>query len=186
MTEQPGYRDADTLSQLYHDEGLKQREIAERFGVGQGTISDWMSRLDIQSRSRWKITVGEDKLREMYYGENMSLEEIGDDLGYGAKMVQRRMEYFDIPRRDNTYSRRPVHFTMNKGYLTWHPTLDGQGHTISVHRLVAVAEYGLDAVIDKVVHHKNRHKIDNRPENLELMTRAEHNREHAEEAFGDE
>ncbi len=41
-----------------------------------------------------------------------------------------------------------------------------------VHRLIAGAEAG------QVVHHKNGNKHDNRLENLEVMTRAEHGREH--------
>ena len=42
------------------------------------------------------------------------------------------------------------------------------------HRLLAVAEFGFDAVKDKIVHHKNSIPWDNRPENLEIMTQAEH------------
>jgi transposase len=185
MTEQPGYRDADTLSRLYHDEGLKQREIAERFGVGQGVISDWMSRLDIQSRNQWQIE-DEDKLRELYHGENKSLQEVGEELDASAKAVQRAMERFEIPRRDPEHQRGPVHIRIDCGYLSWKPNCRGEAHTVRVHRLVAVAEYGYEAVKSNIVHHKNRHKSDNRPENLKLMTQAEHNREHAEEAFGDD
>ena len=188
MADEPGYRDADTLARLYHEEGLKQREIGEHFGVDQGVISDWMSRLDVQSRSPWEVE-DEEALRELYHGENKSLKEVGDELDASAKAVQRAMERFDIPRRDPEHQRGPVHLrTDDYGYMTWYPNCRGSSYAVRVHRLVAVAEYGLEALEDKVVHHKNTHKIDNRPENLELMTRAEHSKEHYEsgDAFGEE
>ena len=47
---------------------------------------------------------------------------------------------------------------------------------VPLHRLTAVAEYGIEAVADSVVHHKNGVRFDNRPENLELMSNAEHSR----------
>jgi len=51
-------------------------------------------------------------------------------------------------------------------------------HNLIHHRLLAVAEWGLDAVRGMDVHHQNNIPWDNRPENLELLTRAEHRREH--------
>lgn len=55
------------------------------------------------------------------------------------------------------------------------------GHKVQVHRLVAVAEYGFDAVADKVVHHESKHGLDNRPSNIGLMDRSDHSRMHANE-----
>jgi hypothetical protein len=43
---------------------------------------------------------------------------------------------------------------------------------------MAMSEYGYDEVKDKVVHHKNDIKWDNRPKNLELMTASEHTTYH--------
>jgi hypothetical protein len=52
------------------------------------------------------------------------------------------------------------------------------------YRLLAVAEYGIDALegdedgddegTEMVVHHENGHPLDNRPENLQLMEKKEH------------
>ena len=47
-----------------------------------------------------------------------------------------------------------------------------------VHRLLAVSEWGLDAIRGREVHHKNEIPWDNRPENLELVTREEHGEKH--------
>jgi len=49
----------------------------------------------------------------------------------------------------------------------------GDGKYVQEHRLVV----GLDDS-SLVVHHKNHNKVDNNPENLEIMTRAEHAKEH--------
>jgi len=45
---------------------------------------------------------------------------------------------------------------------------------VPLHRLVAVAEYGIEEVKEKHVHHKNGVRFDNRPSNLELMSDVDH------------
>jgi DNA-binding MarR family transcriptional regulator len=46
------YRNRAVLEELYNEEGLSQSEIAERFGVNQSTISDWMNKHDIDAEDR--------------------------------------------------------------------------------------------------------------------------------------
>ena len=70
---------------------------------------------------------------------------------------------------------RVPYYTHKRGHEMWRAEDD---NFIPVHRLQAVAEWGLDAVKDKHVHHKNGIPWDNRIENLELVSNAEHQRKH--------
>jgi hypothetical protein len=49
---------------------------------------------------------------------------------------------------------------------------------IMEHRLVAARTIGRPLRRDEVVHHKNRNRGDNRPENLDVRSRSDHGEEH--------
>ena len=70
----------------------------------------------------------------------------------------------------------------NKGYMWLFNPLSGASVE---HRIVA--EYKLERVLnnDEVVHHKNYNKLDNNPNNLEVMTKKEHDALHAKDMLGD-
>lgn len=44
------YKDEELLRELYHDEGLSQYQIANRFDITQQTVSYWMDKLGIDAR----------------------------------------------------------------------------------------------------------------------------------------
>lgn len=48
--EAASWQSEQTLRRLYHDEGLTQREIAERVGVGHATVQSALDRHDIETR----------------------------------------------------------------------------------------------------------------------------------------
>ena len=134
-----------------------------------------------------------DKLREKYVVEGLTTREIADEWECSNGTVSRWLNKHDIETRDNwsegvkaaANSNRVERVKMRtheRGYEYWSEKVtyeDGRKmEIVYVHRLLAIAEHGFDAVCGKVVHHKNRVPWDNRPENIEVMTRTEHQNEH--------
>jgi len=72
----------------------------------------------------------------------------------------------------------PAYYVDHRGYPHWEFIEDSEYRCVRVHRLLAVAEYGFDAVADMDVHHKNGIPWDNRPVNIEPMDHGEHTKLH--------
>lgn len=65
-----------------------------------------------------------------------------------------------------------------KLHLPDHPNANKQGHVYE-HVWVASMKLERAILVTEDVHHKNENKRDNRPENLEVLTKSGHQREHA-------
>lgn len=61
-----------------------------------------------------------------------------------------------------------------------HPNCDVRGY-VGEHVLVAEKKIGRYLKKGEVAHHKNKNKTDNRPSNIEVMTKSDHARHHAAE-----
>ncbi|WP_245626064.1 HNH endonuclease [Haloparvum sedimenti] len=241
MTEQP-WRDEDRMRDLYVDEELTSREVAERLGCSKSTVLDWLDKLGIPKDPAYEVHDGEwkdegrlrqmylvegkptsqiaeelgcttsvvckymdrfgieregrkarkdvpfrdeDTLRTLYWDEGMSIPEVADETGSSATTIRKWMDHYGIERRDHADAAASAvrvgyatFTTGSDGYEFWQSrTKDGLKH-LYVHRLLAVSEYGFDAVCGQVVHHKNEVKWDNRAENIEVMDTREHTRLH--------
>ena len=135
------WQDEEKLREMYHDEGLDQPEIAERFDVTKSAVCYWMKKHGIETR------------------DNVE--------------AQRRKR-----------QKKPVPFeTKPGGHERWVDSYKRKAgwanEYVYVHRLLYVAHHGLEAVRNRDVHHKNEIPWDNRIENLEAMTRADHSSHHA-------
>jgi hypothetical protein len=62
-------------------------------------------------------------------------------------------------------------------YLPEHPTAPKTGYVYE-HRVVVEAALGRYLRTDEIVHHLNEDRTDNRPENLEVVTKAWHQQHH--------
>jgi len=116
----------------------------------------------------WK---DEKRLRELHQDRGLSGAQMAPILGCSSATVLRWLDRFGIFT--------PVEFrtTPDKGYEKWRNGDSSLYH----HRLLAVAEYGFDAVVGKRIHHKNDIPWDNRPENIIPLSRSEHQQEHTKE-----
>jgi len=125
------WRNEDVLKALYSDAGWSTFKIADELGCSQATISNWLRRHGIETRTHKGIENAAEQ-RRMHHAE------------YRSHLSQTN------PRRVK--------------YMYWKATSrDGHIDTMKVHRLLAVAEHGFDAVCDMHVHHKNKIAWDNRP-----------------------
>jgi len=125
-----------------------------------------------------------DWLREQYVDEYKSTYDMADECGVAPVTIRKYMDRHSIERRSRgTKPKKKASFGMSTlGYERWvgYSSNDGsEQERLYHHRLLAVAEYGFDAVCGMDVHHRNGIPWDNRPENIELMTRAEHTKHHS-------
>lgn len=124
-------------------------------------------------------------LRRLYWDERLSGLEIADLCGVSDNTIYKWMKKFGIERRNarsaklNSHRNEPAKLrTREDGYECWSSFPNDNRKSISVHRLLAVSEYGIDEVKGKHVHHKSNIPWDNRPENIELMDPKEHSQHH--------
>jgi len=186
------YRDPELLYELYHVEQYSSlHTIGDFFGVDGKTIKRWLEKGGYSTRSKSESEnlntpeelLDEQYLTEMYHEERMSLRGIASEIGVHHEHVRYYFEKYDIERRERLHARRHWHHP----YVGSHPdaghekivhVYDGERHNTELHRLLAVAKYGFDAVTEKEVHHRNHIPWDNRYDNIELLTPSEHGAYH--------
>lgn len=180
----------DELRTLYVEQGLSQQETADRLGFGSRMpVRNALDEYDIETHSKGGNSrdapwTDPETLRELYHDEKMCLSEVADELGCTAMNIQRWMDKLDIERRDPTHVRTVPSFDLSvAGYERWQHKVGDDHYRVSVHRLAAVAWFGLDAVVDKDIHHgagpeESTTPWDNREENLIPLTKREHRKAH--------
>lgn len=105
-----------------------------------------------------------ERLEELYHEEGLTSEEVGERLGCSGPTVRKHMEEHGIERRDSGggWNKGPrLRFDIDAGMV-----YRDDGDYVSIHRLLAVAEYGFEEVCDSGVYHRNGVEWDNRPSNI--------------------
>lgn len=120
-------------------------------------------------------------LRHQYHENGLTTTEIGDLVGVSNETIRRRMIRFGIERRSDVAAESKFYATFttvlkerdDECFEAWYSGPSDDRDQVRISRLLAVAEYGFDAVCEMNVYHKNRIPWDNRPENIELLTPSE-------------
>jgi len=120
-----------------------------------------------------------DVLDRLYNERGMSTYEIADLFDIHQSTVWDWMNKNDIGRRGQGRKNGlgPATFHVNgNGYEEWKTSRSTE--SITVHRLLAISEYGVEAVAGSHIHHKNEIRWDNRPENIEVKSPHKHIQDH--------
>ena len=129
-----------------------------------------------------KPWMDKDNLESEYIEKGRPATELSDEWGCDKKTIYNWLDKFGFDRRDAGHYCRKEYVNYNTspaGYERWQLNAgEDRGRTVSVHRLAAVAWFGIESVAGKHVHHKNGVKWDNRKENVELLEASEHMRLH--------
>lgn len=110
-----------------------------------------------------------------YYNQGYSPKEIATELGCHYTTIYSWLKKFGIEFQDPK-EKPPTIWTDKDGYVRVRSEYKGEDYNFQLHRLLAVAEFGYEAVCGNEVHHKNRIPWANWGGNLELLSKEEHGR----------
>ena len=117
-------------------------------------------------------------LTELYHEKGLTLEEIADELGCTKHTVWIWVGRYGLSKGVRQ-KKGPTHYPTSTEYERWDHQYKNEKWCVKVHRLLAVAEFGFDAVADKSIHHRNDIPWDNRGQNLRPLSHSEHVKWHA-------
>lgn len=136
--------------------------------------------------------IPEQKLEELY-ATGMSMREVADELNTSKGSVQVAFDTYDLDARDSyrddLYPPRhrfdKVSDSVGHEYEVIETSINYKSYSVLIHRLIAIAHgklYPSDLRdFDTVVHHKSEHGLDNRPDNLRVMDRGDHQSMHVKQ-----
>lgn len=196
------WHDERVMRELYENRGLTYQEIADAVGCSQSGVYGWLLRHglhekvkdvdipDIPDEEPYKDAT---LMEELYIEKNLGTNVMSALLECANATVLKYLREHDIRVRTQSEGVRngygstdPVVFYTHpdKGTECWAHSYESNPSFVYVHRLVAIAEYGVERVVENNVHHINEIRWDNRPENLTLMSRGEHTSHHSTKVKG--
>jgi transposase len=168
--------DEETLRILYKVRNYNKTELADIYDCHRSTIRRYINKYNIK-----KVWEDEELMETLMEDKGFSTIEISDMFNCGQSSIGRAKLEFELEGNANPRKKPPHHHWDSRGYEIVCCDNGKKKRQVYIHRLVAVAEYGIEAVKENDVHHINGVKWDNRPSNIEVISPQEHGKIHREE-----
>jgi len=167
--------------------GKDQYQIARELGISQASVSYRMRTLNIPRRTRWERYASASKEHALaLYNGGMSGYSVAKQLGVtpaavyailrNAGVTIREVAVYPTRRGENNPAWSGGRH-ISRGYVVVyhdHPSRRQKRRYALEHRVVMERLIGRPLTRDEIVHHMNGIRTDNRPENLALTTRKDH------------
>lgn len=162
--------DITKLENLYLKENLTAREIASIFNTSHTTILYYLRLYKIPRRRSGSIkgksfrkNISKEQLEDLYINQDLSVKDISKKIKKIPETVLRYIHYHKIPLKPKPKkSDAELTFESNGGYRA--RKINGKKR--SLHRVVAEKVLGRELTREEVVHHDDRNRINNDPNNL--------------------
>jgi len=182
------FHNKEWIVEEYIEKERSITEIAKECGVETQRVSDQVKEFGINIRDQdhgYKKYKNKEWLHEQYVLKYKSARQIAKENGVSPKFIEDELKNAGIEIREGGRHKLHASFrTTTQGYEEWYgytPDSGRRDESIHVHRLLAISEYGCEAVSGKDVHHRNGIPWDNRLENIDLMEKSEHGRLHGKD-----
>jgi transposase len=151
-------------------------KVAKFYGVSKKTILNWMNKFEVERDQSPSL----ERMNELFIQkvkEGKSTREIAEELELDDTTIRKWAA--SLGYRLDTFHKGFI--ITHNGYKLIkakdHPFADSKGY-VREHRLVMEEKLGRFLTPDEIVHHIDENKLNNAPENLEVMSKAEHCRHH--------
>lgn len=191
------------LSEIYHREGMTIKKMCPIVGCKSditmakilhqhGIDTNNNKRMAFQKRGGRTDEEFKEFLTVQYQDKKRSMASIAKELGISWVIVSRYLDKYNIPKRTKSQQQsrerasnwKGGRHKASNGYIEikveGYPRLNKRGYVYE-HQYVAEKKIGRPLRENEVVHHIDRNKTNNHPDNLMVLTKEEHSKLHQRE-----